>query len=223
MYTTAGYAAAQETKGNLKRLAAEFLGWSEEGITFDSGNLVNAANNERVPLEQMATRGGSPVVGENSSMEGFDSPWTSFATHIAEVSVDPETAEVELLSYTAVHETGRILNPVGFHGQVEGGIVQAIGGSLMEGLFYDESGRVINPSFADMKIPVSPDIPELKTVILESDAGHGPYKVRGIGEHTNIMAAAAIANAVADASSGARVTELPITNEKVYRARETSV
>lgn len=223
MYTTAGYAAVQETKGNLKRLAAEFLGWSEEGITFDSGNLVNAANNERVPLEQMATRAGSPVVGENSSMEGFDSPWTSFATHIAEVSVDPETAEVELLSYTAVHETGRILNPVGFHGQVEGGIVQAIGGSLMEGLFYDESGRVINPSFADMKIPVSPDIPELKTVILESDAGHGPYKVRGIGEHTNIMAAAAIANAVADASSGARVTELPITNEKVYRAREASV
>jgi CO/xanthine dehydrogenase Mo-binding subunit len=222
MYSTAGYAAAQDTKGNLKRLAAEFLGWDEEGITFQSGNLVNAADDERVPLEQIANRAGTPVIGENSSIEGFDSPWTSFATHIAEVSVDPETSEVELLRYTAVHETGRILNPVGFHGQVEGGIVQAIGGSLMEGLFYDESGRVINPSFADMKIPASPDIPELKTVILESDAGHGPYKVRGIGEHSNIMAAAAIANAVANASAGARVTELPITTEKVYRGREAT-
>ncbi len=218
MYTTASYGAAQEVKGNLRRLAAEFLGWSEEGITLQGGAVVNAANDERVPLEQIAARAGSPITGENSSVEGFDSPWTSFATHIAEVSVDPETAEVELITYTAVHETGRILNPVGFHGQVEGGIVQAIGGSLMEGLFYDESGRVINPSFADMKIPTSPDVPALKTVILESDAGHGPYKVRGIGEHSNIMAAAAIANAVADATGGTRVTDLPITTEKIYRA-----
>ena len=82
-------------------------------------------------------------------MEGFDSPWNGYGVHVVDVSVDPDTAEVTPIRYTAVHETGRVLNPMGFTSQIEGGIVQSIGSALMEGLFYDESGRVMNPSFAD--------------------------------------------------------------------------
>ena len=87
----------------------------------------------------------------------------------------------------------------------------------MEGLVLDESGRVTNPSFADMKFPTMQDIPPLNTVVLESENGHGHYKVRGIGEHTNSMAAPAIANAVEDVT-GVRITEIPITAEKVHAA-----
>ena len=108
-----------------------------------------------------------------------------------------------------------MLNPIGFTGQIEGGLVQSLGTAVMEGLVHDEGGRVTNPSFADMKIPTVADIPTLNTIVLESDDGHGPYSARGIGEHTNSMAAPAIANAVADAV-GARIQEIPITPEKVY-------
>ena len=154
-------------------------------------------------------------MGRRDEQQGFDSPWTGFGVHVVDVSVDPETAETKVLNYTAVHETGRILNTIGFYSQVEGGIVQSIGSALMEGLFHDESGRITNPSFADMKIPTSRDIPPLNTVALESDDGHGQYKVRGIGEHTNSMAAPAIANAIADAV-GARLTTIPLTSENLY-------
>ena len=216
VYSEAGYGASQEVKGKLKQLAAEFNGWDEDQIIFENGDLVNGANtSERTSLASIADRVGEPVMGRRDEQQGFDSPWTGFGVHVVDVSVDPETAETKVLNYTAVHETGRILNPIGFYSQVEGGIVQSIGSALMEGLFHDESGRVTNPSFADMKIPTSRDIPPLNTVALESDDGHGQYKVRGIGEHTNSMAAPAIANAIADAV-GARLTTIPLTSENLY-------
>ena len=194
------------------------MGWDEEQITFEEGHAVNGANTtERIPIEDIAQRSGEPVVGRTDEMQGFDSPWVGYGVNVVDVSVDPETAEIKLLRYTAVHETGRVINPIGFYGQIEGSIVQSIGSALMEGLFYDESGRVSNPSFADMKIPTSRDIPALNTIVLESENGHGPYKVRGIGEHANSMAAPAIANAVEDAV-GARLTEIPLTSEKIYLA-----
>jgi CO/xanthine dehydrogenase Mo-binding subunit len=217
MYSAAGYAAAQETKNRLRQLAAEFFGWTEERITFQDGNLVNESNNERVPLEEIARRLGEPVMGRTDQAEGFDSPWTSYAVNVVDIACDKETGEYEFLKYTVVQETGRMLNPQGFEGQVQGGLVQGIGQALMEGLFYDESGRVINPSFADMKIPTARDIPQLKTVVMESEAGHGQYKVRGVGEHSNSMAAPAIANAIEN-GFGVRITETPLTSEKVYKA-----
>ncbi len=214
--TTVGHEAATAAREQLRRLAAEFLGWSEERIAFRNGFAENETNGERIRIEEIAERSGGPVIGRGDITESA-SPFTSFGTQIAEVAVDPDTGEVELRSFTAVHETGRILNPTAFHGQVEGGIVYGIGEALMTETTYDESGRVTNPSFADMKLPNVRDIPELTTLILESEIGDGPYKVRGIGEHTNIMTAPAIANAVEDAV-GVRITDLPITSEKILAA-----
>ncbi len=217
MFSTAGFNAMQEVKGRLQRLTSEFMGWDEERLTIQAGHIVNGANaDERIAIEDIARRFGEPVGARTDEMEGFDSPWNGYGVHVVDVSVDPDTAEVTPLRYTAVHETGRVLNPMGFTSQIEGGIVQSIGSALMEGLFYDESGRVMNPSFADMKLPTARDIPSLDVVVMESDDGHGPLRARGIGEHANSMAAPAIANAVAD-SIGARVNSLPITAEKVYQ------
>ena len=94
--------------------------------------------------------------------------------------------------------------------------MQGIGYALMEELQMEE-GRVINPSFGEYKIPCIQDIPEVTITLLESNAGTGPYKVKSIGESTVVPVAAALANAVEDAV-GVRITDLPITAEKVYRA-----
>ena len=216
MFSTAGFNASQEVKGRLQRLTAEFIGWSEETLTIESGHVVNGANSaERIAIEEIARRFGEPIGARTDEMEGFDSPWNGYGVHVVDVAVDEDTAQITPLRYTAVHDTGKVLNPMGFTSQIEGGIVQSIGSALMEGLFYDESGRVMNPSFADMKLPTARDIPSLEVVVMESENGHGPLRARGIGEHANSMAAPAIANAVADAS-GARINSLPITAEKVY-------
>ena len=213
----AGHQAAGAAKDALKRLAAEFLGWAEEQIEYRGGSLVNRGLGESVPIEDIASRAGEPVVGRGDPREGVDSAYTSFAAHVAEVEVDSETGHVRLLKVTAIHETGRVLNPVAFEGQIEGGVVQAIGHALTEDLAVDESGRVANPSFADYKLPVTADVPELAIRVLESAEGHGPYSVRGVGDIPISLPAPAIANAVEDAV-GARVRDLPITAERVRRA-----
>ncbi len=211
--STVGHMAATETADKLRRLAAEFQGWDEERLTLSGGSVVNESG-ESIPFGQIAARTGEPVVTRVDIQEGT-SPYTAFGTQIAEVEVDPETGEVRVIKITAVHETGRVLNPVAFYGQLEGGVVYGFGETVMTETAYDESGRVTNPSFADMKLPTVRDLPELNEIVLESEVGDGPYAVRGIGEHTNIMTAPAIANAIEDAV-GVRITSLPITAEKVY-------
>ena len=213
--STVGHMAASETADKLRRLAAEFQGWDEERLTLTGGNVVNDSG-ESIAFGQIAARTGEPIVTRVDIQEGT-SPYTAFGTQIAEVEVDTETGEVRVLKITAVHETGRVLNPVAFYGQLEGGVVYGFGETVMTETVYDESGRVTNPSFADMKLPTVRDLPELNEIVLESDVGDGPYAVRGIGEHTNIMTAPAIANAIEDAV-GVRITSLPITAEKVYAA-----
>ncbi|PZC47831.1 MAG: carbon-monoxide dehydrogenase large subunit [Chloroflexi bacterium] len=213
--TVSTNAAAVDARQKIQRLAAEFWGWPEEQITMENGFLVQGATGEKVSIEDVMARYGGSVSGLGEINEGV-SPYTSFGTQIAEVEVDPETGQVKLLSLATVHETGRIINPVAFQGQIEGGVVYGVGESVMEETVYQD-GHVVNVSFGDMKIPNMMDIPALKTVVMESEFGDGPYKVRGIGEHSNIMTAAAIANAVEDAI-GARVCDLPITSEKVHEA-----
>jgi CO/xanthine dehydrogenase Mo-binding subunit len=159
---------------------------------------------------------GEPVVARGSVHDMNPSPVTSFTAQVAEVSVDPETGAVKLLRFTTAHDVGRILNPVDHQGQIEGAVVQGIGYSLSEELLVDE-GRVSSAHFGDYKIPNVQDIPELKTVILASESGPGPYNARGIGENPSGPVAPAIANAVADAV-GIRIRDLPITAERVYRA-----
>ncbi len=216
VYSAAAHGASVNARERLQQLTAEFMGWPEEQITFEHGYVVNGSTPaERIPIEEVVRRFGEPVVAQTDEQQGFDSPWTGFGVHVVDVAVDQDSGEIDVLRYTAVHETGRMLNPIGFTGQIEGGLVQSLGTAVMEGLVHDEGGRVTNPSFADMKIPTVADIPALNTVVLESDDGHGPYNTRGIGEHTNSMAAPAVANAVADVV-GARINEIPITPEKVH-------
>jgi CO/xanthine dehydrogenase Mo-binding subunit len=135
---------------------------------------------------------------------------------VAEVEVDVETGQVRVLGITNASDVGRIFNPVGHQGQINGSVVSGLGYTLMEELTVEE-GRVTSLSFGDYKLPTMCDLPPLKTVLLESDVGAGPYAVRGIGEAPCAPVAPAIANAIEDAV-GIRIRTLPITPEKVYRA-----
>ena len=214
--TVAAHEGAVAARDQVQQLAAELMGWAEERLVLREGRVVNEGTGESIDIGEVVNRAGRAVIGRGHVKDASRSPMTSFAAQIAEVEVDDDTGKVILRRLTTVHDVGTIINPVGHQGQVEGGVVQAIGFGLMEELVVDE-GRVTNPSFAEFKIPTTADIPELRTVIMESESGSGPYRIKAAGESSNTPTAAAIANAVEDAV-GVRIRDLPITAEKVYAA-----
>jgi len=210
------YQAAQDTRRALLALAAETLGWPEDKLVLRGNEVRRTDQEEATTWTELIRQAGKPAIGNGHVNEQGRTEVTCFAVQVAEVDVDPETGEVKLLNFTTVHDTGQIINPIGHQGQINGGLVQGIGYALMEELRL-EDGRVTTLSFGDYKIPTVRDIPPLKTVILGSESGVGPYHIKGIGETPNTPTAAAIANAVQDAC-GVRIRDLPITAEKVYRA-----
>jgi CO/xanthine dehydrogenase Mo-binding subunit len=146
-----------------------------------------------------------------------EGPETSTVAQVAEVEVDAETGEVTVRRLTTAHNTGTILNPLTHQGQIDGAVVMGVGYGTMEELLTDDGGRVLTANLGDYKIPNIKDIPLLKTAIVQSNAGSGPYNSMSIGETAIIPTAAAIANAVEDAV-GVRIKSLPITAEKVLSA-----
>ena len=214
--TAVAHAAAEEARAALVRLVAERLGCAADAVTV-AGDTVRVAGDDRVRRwPELLAEFEETVVGRAEHTERGGGDVTSFVAQIAEVAVDPETGAVDVLGITTAHDVGRVLNPIGHQGQINGGVIQGLGYALMEELRL-EDGRVTTLSFGDYKIPSMRDVPPLRTVLLEGGRGSGPYDVKGIGETPNTPVAAAIANAVADAV-GVRIHELPITAEKVYRA-----
>jgi len=114
-------------------------------------------------------------------------------------------------------DVGRALNPTQVEGQMQGGATQSIGLGMMEGYRYGEDGRMLNADLLDYPIPTALDVPDIQTVIVEESCSDGPYGAKGVGEPPIIPGAAAVANAVHDAV-GVRVTEVPITPERVLAA-----
>jgi CO/xanthine dehydrogenase Mo-binding subunit len=210
------YEAAQDTKQALLALAAEQLGWPQDRLVLRGDEVRRTDQEEAVRWTDLLAQVGKSVTGQGHVNEQGRTEVTCFAVQVAEVQVDRETGEVKLLNFTTVHDTGQIINPLGHQGQINGGLVQGLGYALMEELRL-EDGHVTTLSFGDYKIPTTVDIPPLKTVILDSQSGVGPYHIKGIGETPNTPTAAAIANAV-QAACGVRIRDLPITSEKVYRA-----
>ena len=123
---------------------------------------------------------------------------------------------MRLLKVTGAHDVGRVLNRLGIEGQIEGGIVMGQGYALTEDLMVEES-RVKNPNFRDYKLVTAPEIPEMDVSFIETRDGEGPQGAKGVGEAPAICIAAAVANAIYNAT-GVRMTSLPFTPERVYRA-----
>lgn len=140
----------------------------------------------------------------------------SYAAQAVEVEVDTETGQVTVLDSYVADDCGKALNPIAVHGQSNGAAAQAIGWALYEQLHY-EGGRLANGNFADYTLPTADALPELRSGLVESNDPNGPYGAKGASETAILPGAPAIANAVYDAV-GVRITELPITPEKVLAA-----
>ncbi len=143
--------------------------------------------------------------------------WT-YGAHGMIVAVDPKTGEYDVLKVASVFDAGRVVNPDAFRGQAIGGMIQGLGTATVEGYIYDDKGHLLNPSFTDNKIPTAKDIPfEIETFGVETPQVDGPYGARGIAEHSMISVAAALGNAIQDAT-GAELTHMPLRFEDVWRA-----
>jgi putative selenate reductase molybdopterin-binding subunit len=140
----------------------------------------------------------------------------SFGAHAVEVEVDEETGHVRILDFVAATDCGYVINPALAEAQVEGGVAQGIGYGLMEDLVC-EDGQVLNPRFSTYRIPTATEMPPIRSYWVETNDARGPYGAKGLGEMGLVPTAAAIANAVHDAT-GARVHRIPLTPERVLAA-----
>lgn len=130
--------------------------------------------------------------------------------------MDPETGQVRILRIVSAHDVATIINPVLHQGQIEGGMIQGLGFALMENL-VDEDGKIVPASLGDYKMPNVRDVPPHEIIFVKDARGPAPYQSKAIGEHSTSPTAAAIVNAIYDAT-GIQIKEMPVTAESIYRA-----
>jgi 4-hydroxybenzoyl-CoA reductase subunit alpha len=138
---------------------------------------------------------------------------------VAEVEVDRETGKVSLIGLTIGDDCGQVINLLGAEGQAEGSMAMGIGHALMENLLIDDLGQIINPSLLTYRIPTALDCTEATLLEVGRPDSMGPFGAKEIGEGLMIATVPAICNAIYDAT-GIRVTELPVTPEKILQAME---
>jgi carbon-monoxide dehydrogenase large subunit len=145
----------------------------------------------------------------------------TYGTHVAQVAVDPETGEVEVLRFLAVEDIGRAVNPTLVHGQAVGAAVQGISATFLDELVYDDSGQLLTGTLADYRVATASCYPNIEVITLEAHRSKlNPLGVKGAGEGGIVATAAALGNAVAAALAGLGVTltELPLSPERIARA-----
>lgn len=220
-----GLATIEAARDAVKKLcgrAAAKWGIPEDAVKWENGCAVpsgpNAGDFDPLPIAEITKRMGAtggPIVGHfEATPEGAG---VSFATHIVDAEVDPETGKTSVVRYTVVQDAGKAIHPTYVEGQYQGGAAQGIGWALNEEYIYGDDGRLQNALFLDYRIPVASDLPMIDTVIVEvPNPGH-PYGVRGVGETSICPPLAAIANAVS-AAAGVRLRELPMSPPRILAA-----
>jgi CO/xanthine dehydrogenase Mo-binding subunit len=227
-------AAVADLKRQLLALAARHLDVDERELRVADGAVSAAAGGKRATLAELArlsqASGGGliahgtfvapPTPYDAKRVEGhvypaFHSP--SFHAHAVDLSVDPDTGEVSVHRYVVAQDVGFAMNPTYIEGQIEGGVAQGLGQALSEEIVYD-NGRVLNANLTDYKMPTAVDVPRVESILVQHPSLVGPFGAKGVGEPPNIEPPAAVANAVASAT-GVRITDLPITAEKIALAR----
>ncbi len=226
----AGNATLQAARGIRRRLGRawrEVTGRPARRLRYRDGTVTDGE--VTVPFEELAVayqRRHGPLVATGSysppklggSFKGASvgtSPAYSFCAVAAEVTVDPETGAVRVERFWAAHDSGTVINPATFHGQVEGALVMGMGEALFEKVEH-VGGALRNPNLHDYLLPTAADAPEIVSVTVPVRDPEGPFGAKEVGEGAILPVMGAIANAVEDAV-GVRVRELPITAEAVWR------
>jgi CO/xanthine dehydrogenase Mo-binding subunit len=224
--------AAREVREKLLALAADRLEIDQGDLELVDGSVqVKGAPSRALPFAELAA--GAQLIGSGSGTPpplpehdlsgcggrlgyaAFGAP--SFFCHVARVRVDRETGVVSVPHVVAVHEFGRVLNPLGAQGQVEGGVIQSVGMALLEGSQY-EGGHQLNPGLLGYKLVTAADAPAVTVEFLDDAVDHGgPHGAKAVGEPPVVGTPAAIGNAIA-AATGHRVRALPMNAERVWTA-----
>ena len=207
--------ACGELRKRIHAFGAQMLGVSAEDSDFD-GEKVRTEDGKEVTLQQIAGKATCGVCSELQVVKEYSSPISPppFMVGAAEVEVDKETGQIDVIDYVGVIDCGTPINPNLARVQAEGGIGQGIGMVLYEDVQYTDKGKIRNNSIMQYKIPNRMDIPKVRIEFESSYEKTGPFGAKSIGELVIDTPCPAIANAVYNAT-GVRVRELPITPEKV--------
>jgi CO/xanthine dehydrogenase Mo-binding subunit len=232
-------AAAREVRDRLLELGAEALEASAADLELAGGTVrAKDAPDRSVPIGELvaSAKDDGELIMVHASPQPPDLPdnfggtcqgrtaFPAFAApaffcHAARVRVDRETGVARVLEVAAAHDFGRVLNPVGAEGQVEGGVAHGIGMAFTEGTI-DDGGRQANPHLLDYKLVTAADAPPVTIAFVDApDPNGGPFGSKGVGEPPVVPTAGAIGNAIA-AATGARVRRLPMTPYRVWEAME---
>ncbi|HEX6024274.1 MAG TPA: xanthine dehydrogenase family protein molybdopterin-binding subunit [Solirubrobacter sp.] len=214
--------AAAEARERLLEVAAAELEIAPEDLELVDGEVRPVgAPGRAVKIADLAAKTYSfgsphrPIEGYGSTAQVSRAPGA--AAHLSHVRVDRDTGDVTLLAHVVAQDVGKALNPALVEGQMHGGAAQGIGWALLEELSHDENGQLRGGSFAEYALPSTDQVPPIETLIVEVPAPDGPFGAKGVGEPPVVAAPAAIANAIA-AATGARLTELPMTPARVWKA-----
>ena len=223
----------QEAAGKMTSIAAHLLGCAEDDVVFQEGRVFDrnrpshslefsdvaaaAHDEERLPP------GVTPGLDFTGSHTVPLSPY-AFGVHVAVVEVDPDNGAVRIVKYVAVHDAGKIINPMLTDGQVQGAIAQGIGQAMTEGMVYDDQGQPLTGSLMDYALPKADYLADLTLDTTETPSPLNPLGSKGIGELPTVAAPVAVANAVMDALSGLGIRHIdtPFTPEKVWQAIQDS-
>jgi CO/xanthine dehydrogenase Mo-binding subunit len=224
---TATRLAAIDARNQLFKIAASRLECSPDDLEIvDKQVRVKGTPSKSVPLATIATAAHT-VIGEVIGRGYFDNvamvaeekargSSQPFTAHACIVEVNPDTGNVKILKYVAVHDIGQPIHTVAVEGQIEGAAAMSIGQALCEQVVFDKDGRTMNPSFVDYLMPTINMMPRIETTLVPGYPGSGPYGAKGAGEIACVPPMAAIANAIYNAT-GVRINKLPLSPENVLR------
>jgi putative selenate reductase molybdopterin-binding subunit len=211
--------AAELVRDQIRARASIELDVDEADIELYD-NAAWAHDGRSVSLEVIALstlhQEGQHQIMANASYVSPESP-PPYAAQFAEIEVDVETGQVTVIRLVMAVDCGVPINPVTASGQVEGGMVQALGYGHCEEMAYDEDGRMVNASFGPYKIYRSDEMPELEAILVQTMEESGPFGAKAVAEIPKDGVAPALRNAIVDAT-GIRINDIPFTPERVWRA-----
>ncbi len=209
--------------GNFEKIRTQYIkehrGWTDP----PSGEYLTFREAARLAFLKAGTIVGTgkykpPRLG--GSYKGAavgTSPAYGCSAQVVEVSVDMETGEITVDNMTDAHDCGLAVNRTLVEGQMQGSLSMGLGECLFEEVKFDSRGRILNPSLGEYRIPTALDMPNVKSIIVESREPNGPYGAKEVGEGAIMPTIPAILNAIYDAT-GVRINELPVTSERLYLA-----
>ena len=223
------YVVLEQARDKLAQIASHLLECPVEEVVFEEGRVRSQQSPGRgldfsevaaaAHNEELLPPGVDVGLEFNGSFTLARTPF-AFAAHVVVVEVDPDTGVIKIIHYAAVHDCGRIINPMLVEGQVHGAIAQGVGQALTEEMVYSADGQPITGSLMDYALPQATEFPNMILDTIETPSPLNPLGAKGIGELPTVATPVAITNAVMDAlaSAGVRHLDTPLTPEKIWRA-----